>query len=161
MKTRRLSDKILSFKLYGRQICLLMLIVLNISCGTVPKPDDSKIADTKRLWQTVPVYSGMMETVTNIVPADSPLVITKTYKSDAQFADVQRFYVERLVAVGWKFVGESEVKDRGRIRGERLLEFTQGSHRLIIQFAGQLRADLGWDYAIELSPLDYWKETVY
>jgi hypothetical protein len=156
-----MSDKMQSLKLYGRQICFLTLIVFGISCGTAPKPDDLKIAETKRLWQTIPIYSGMSETGNNTAPADSPLVITKTYKSDAEFADVQKFYVERLAPAGWQFVGASEVKHKGRIRGERLLEFTQGSHRLIIQFAGQLRADLGWDYAIELAPSDYWKEMVF
>ena len=154
-------DRMRGLKLHGRKICLLGLVVFSISCGTAPRPDDLKIAETKRLWQTVPIYPGVTVTVNNTVTADSPLVITKTYKLDAQFADVRQFYLERLAPAGWQFVGENEVKHKGRIRGERVLTFTHSNHRLIVQFAGELRGDLGWDYAVELAPSDYWQEMVF
>lgn len=160
MKSGRTINKMLGLKLYGRRIGVLILIVLNICCGTASKPDNIKIEETKRVWQTIPIYSGMTETAQNTIPEGSPLVIAKTYKSDANLADVQQFYVQQLAPAGWHFLEEREVKDRGRIRGEQLLEFTQGNYRLTIEFAGERQADLGWDYAIELSPIDYWKEKV-
>lgn len=154
-------NKMLGLKFYGRRMGVLVLIILNICCGTAPKPDDLKIEETKQLWQTIPIYPEMTETAKNNIAEDSPLVITKTYKSNQDFTDVQQFYVRQLAPAGWQFVEESEVKHNGRIRGERLVEFTKGDYRLIIQFAGQLQAELGWDYAIALSPLDYWKEMVF
>jgi len=102
----------------------------------------------------------MTETGEDNIPESSSLVIAKTYKSDANLDDVQQFYVRQLAPAGWRFLEEREVKDRGRIRGEHLLEFTKGNYRLTIEFAGERRADLGWDYAIELSPSNYWKEKV-
>lgn len=153
-------DKMFGGKFYGRRTCILMLIVLNICCGNAQKPDGLKIEETKQVWQTIPIYPGMTETSANLIPADPPLVITKTYKSNANFADVQQFYVQQLAPSGWKFLEEREVKDRGRIRGEQLLEFTKGDYRLTIEFAAERGAELGWDYAVELSPLNYWKEKV-
>jgi hypothetical protein len=151
-------DKMPGLKLCGRRMCVLILIALNIGCGTAPKPDDSKIQETKRVWQTIPIYPGMTETTENTIQADSPLVFTKTYKSDANYADVETFYTKELA--GWRLLEEGEIKDRGRIRGERLQGFTKDNYRLLIQFAGERRTELGWDYAIELSPSNYWKDKV-
>lgn len=139
-------------------MCVWMLIALNICCGTAPKPGDLKIQETKRVWQTIPIYPGMTETSENTIPTDSPLVINKTYKSDANYTDVEAFYTQQLA--GWRLLEEGEIKDRGRIRGEQLLGFTKDNYRLLIQFAGERGMDLGWDYAIELSPSDYWKDRV-
>ncbi len=147
-------------KIYRQQICLLIVISLNICCGLAPKPDELKIEETKRIWQTIPIYPEMTETGEDSIPEGSPLVIAKTYKSDANLAAVQQFYVQQLAPAGWMFLEDREVKDRGRIRGEQLLEFTKGSYRLSVEFAGERRLDLGWDYAVELSPLNYWREKV-
>lgn len=38
------------------------------------------------------------------------------------------------------------------------MEFTKDGYLLTVEFADQLKADLGWDYAIELSSAAYWKE---
>ena len=65
-----------------------------------------------------------------------------------------------MAAAGWQLIVVEEIKDRGRIRGEQILKFTKDGYRLTVEFAGQLKADLGWDYAIELSPADYWKEKI-
>ncbi|HEX8637493.1 MAG TPA: hypothetical protein VF692_05480 [Pyrinomonadaceae bacterium] len=153
-------DKKFGLILYQRQICLLIIIASGICCAPAAKPDALKIEEINRIWQSIPVYPGMMETTENTVPTDSPLVITKTYKSDASFEDVQKFYAERMITAGWQLIVEEEIKDRGRIRGEQILEFTKDGYRLTVEFAGQLKADLGWDYAIELSPADYWKEKI-
>ncbi len=151
-------DKMLGLKLYGRRMCVLMLIALNIGCGTAPKPVDSKLQDAKKVWQTIPIYPGMTETTENTISTNSPLVFTKTYKSDANYADVETFYTKELT--GWRLLEEGEIKDRGRIRGEQLQGFTKDNYRLLIQFAGERRTELGWDYAIELSPSGYWKNKV-
>jgi len=43
------------------------------------------------------------------------------------------------------------VKDRGRFRGERLLEFRKDDFELDVQYAGGRKADLGWDYSIGIT----------
>lgn len=63
-----------------------------------------------------------------------------------------RFYTERLPRDGWQLVAAREVKDRGRIRGERLLQFRRGGYELSIKSASKRAADLGWDYALEVMP---------
>lgn len=153
-------SKMLGLILYWGQICLLIIIVSSICCAPAAKPDVLRIEETNRVRQIIPIYPGMTETPVNTVPTDSPLVIIKTYKSDANFEDVQKFYVEQMAAAGWQLIADEEVKNRGRIRGEQVMEFTKDGYRLTVEFAGQLKADLGWNYAIELSPADYWKEKI-
>jgi hypothetical protein len=146
--------------LYCRRICLLVIIVSSICCSPAAETDPLKIEETNRVWQSIPVYPAMRETPGNNVRQETPLVIIKTYKSDSSFADVQKFYAERMIATGWQLIAKGEVKDRGRIRGEQILEFTKDGFRLTVEFGGQIKADLGWDYAIELSPVGYWKEKI-
>ena len=81
-------DKMFGLILYRRQICLLIIIASSICCAPAAKPDSLKIEETTRVWQAIPVYPGMTQTPRNIVPTDSPLVITKTYKSNASFEAV-------------------------------------------------------------------------
>lgn len=59
-------DKMRDLKLYRRQICLLIVISLNICCGSAPKPNDAEIQETKRIWQTIPIYPEMTETGSGI-----------------------------------------------------------------------------------------------
>lgn len=150
----------LDLKIFPRKIVVLVLIVLNICCGTALQPDVSKIEETRRVWKTIPIYPGMTELTENDVPANSAIVITKTYKSDQNFADVETFYARQLGSAGWRLLEESEIKDRGRTRGEQLQGFTKDNYRLLVQFAGERRTELGWDYAVELSPSDYWKDKI-
>lgn len=153
-------NKIYGLKIFRREIGVLLLIFLTVCCQTAPKPNESKIEEIKRVRQTVPVYPGMTKSSENDVPAESTLVITETYKSDANFTDVETFYSQRLIPAGWRLLEDEEIKDRGRIRGEQLQGFTKDNYRLLIQFAGERKAELGWDYAVELSPADYWKDKI-
>jgi hypothetical protein len=91
-------DKMLDLIPCRRQICLLVVIASGICCTPATKPDCLKIEETNRIWQSIPVYPGMKETAENPVPTNSPLVITKTYRSDASFEDVQKFYAKRMAA---------------------------------------------------------------
>lgn len=113
------------------------------------------------LWQAVPLYSGMTEVNSSFTSTASQAIIVKKYQCQASFNDVKEFYMERLQQTGWRFIKDEEIKDRGRIREERLLQFQQNGYQLLIQFAGTRSAELGWDYAIEISYPADWKQRIY
>lgn len=127
---------------------VLLLCASLCACNDKDEINNEARPDAIRLLSAVPIYPGMVE-------VDSAFTIEaegKRFNSDASFAEVKRFYVKRLTKDGWQFVADSEVKDRGRIRGERRLEFRQGVYQLSIRYAGERAKELGWDYTIKVFP---------
>ena len=132
---------------------VLLCVVLTSACGGSPKSDadtlPSRIAT--QIEESVPVYPGWSRTQETRGFSRGTADAAK-YTSDASFDDVSRFYTERLPRNGWRLVAAREVKDRGRIRGERLLQFRRGGYELYIKNAGERADELGWDYALEVMP---------
>jgi len=136
------------------KILSAVLFVCAMTCGcgaTRTEVDPSKLKEVEGVWATLPVHPGMIEVDSSVSSDDGRVWIEKNYKSDAPFDDVKRFYTETLARAGWQLVGEREVKDRGRFRGERLLEFRKDDFELDVQYAGGRKADLGWDYSIDIT----------
>ncbi len=134
---------------------LTRLLIALLICSVVQACSDNeanvhKLKEIEQLWTTVPIYPGMVE-VSYSSPSEGEMTIDRNYKSDAPFNEVRRFYTEKLTHAGWQVVGDTEVKDRGRFRGERLVEFRKGEYELDLQYAGQRKADFGWDYSIDIT----------
>ncbi len=133
---------------------LAILFVCAVTCGCAPtrtEVDPSKLKEVEGMWAALPVYPGMVEVNSSVSSDDGRVWVEKNYKSDASFGEVRRFYTETLSRAGWQLVGEREVKDRGRFRGERLLEFQKDGFEFDLQYAGGRKADLGWDYSIDIT----------
>ncbi len=149
----------MTFHEWGRGAFVLktlsaVLFVCAVTCGcsaTRSEVDPSKLKDVEGVWATLPIQPGMVEVDSSVSSYDGRVWVEKNYKSDASFDDVKRFYTETLARAGWQLVGEREVKDRGRFRGERLLEFHRDDFELDVQYAGDRKADLGWDYSIDIT----------
>lgn len=131
-----------------------VLFVCAVTCGcaaTRTAVDESKLKAVEGEWATFPVYPGMVEVDRSVSSDDGRVWVEKNFKSAASFADVKRFYTETLARAGWQLTGERELKDRGRFRGERLLEFRHNGFDLDVQYAGGRKADLGWDYSVDIT----------
>ena len=136
------------------KILSAVLFISAVTCGCVAtrtEVDPSKLREVEGVWATLPIYSGMVEVDRSVSSYDARVWVEKNYKSDASFDDVKRFYTEALARAGWQLTGEREVKDRGRFRGERLLEFRKDGFELDVQYAGGRKADFGWDYSIDVT----------
>ncbi len=131
-----------------------VLFLCAVTCGcsaTRTEADASKLKAVEGIWATVPIYPGSVEVDSSLSSYDDRVWVKKNYQSDAPFDDVKRFYTETLIRNGWQFIGERELKDRGRFKGEQLLEFRKGGFELDVQYAGARKADLGWDYSIDIT----------
>lgn len=139
---------------FVRKTFLASLFVCVTTCGcstTRTEVDPSKLKEVESVWATLPAYPGMTEVSNSVSSYDGRAWVERNYQSDADFDDVKRFYTETLTRAGWRLAGEHEVKDRGRFKGERLLEFRQGDFELDVQYSGARKADLGWDYSIDVT----------
>lgn len=138
------------FKLIRLLIVLLICWAASACQSNESNIDPSKLQEIEQVWSTIPLYPGMVE-VKRSSSAESGVWVDKDFKSDAAFDDVRRFYMERLTQAGWQFVREQEVKDRGRFKGERLVEFRKGFYQLDVQYSGERKAAVGWDYSIDIT----------
>ncbi len=139
------------FRVVRLVIVLLVFLPLYACESAKPTLDSATLKELEVLLQQVPIFPGMVE-----VNGDSSSLDIieegRRYKSEASFADVKRFYVEQLNNAGWQFVEDREIKNRGRIKGERQLEFRRGSYQLRIRYAGERAGNVGWDYTIKVLP---------
>jgi len=132
----------------------VILFVGAVTCGCSASRttvDESKLKAVEGVWATLPTYPGTVEVDSSRSSYEGRVWVEKNYQSDAPFDDLKRFYTDNLTQSGWQFVGERELKDRGRFRGEQLLEFRKGGFELDLQYAGTRKADLGWDYSIDVT----------
>lgn len=112
--------------------------------------DPARLRQIEQLLEKVPIHPTFIEVDRLTISEASEAEAAREYRSSAPFDEVSSFYQERLVGSDWKFVDQSMVKDRGRLKGERLLEFRQGDYDLDVKYAGRRAQDLGWNYAIEI-----------
>ena len=137
---------------------ILLMFVLN-ACQSDPKNSQTPTSEEiEQLWQSLPIHQGKIQIDKVAASTDSQISIEAKYKTDASFEEIQQFYVDNLPPQGWQLTHHQEIKDRGRIKGERIIEFQQGEYSLLIQFADQRRAELGWDYAIRLAYPPDWRK---
>jgi hypothetical protein len=92
----------------------------------------------------------MQETDSKTTSGGGKAMVSKTFRSDARYDDVRRFYVERLEQDGWKIHAEKPLKDWGRDFGGYEIRLRKGDLTIAIEYAGQ-NADYGWDYGIGVS----------
>ncbi len=141
-------------KLIRLLITLLTCVIAGACDSDGPNRDNSKLREIEQVWQTVPIYPGLVEVDQSSLSSGSEALVSKQYRSDASFGEVRRFYVEQLGGQGWRLVDDREVKDRGRNRGERQVEFRRGEFYLDVRYAGARRVELGWTYAIDVKWYD-------
>ena len=112
-----------------------------------PNANDAKLHELIALASATPEYPGWIETGTHNTSKASLAGVSKYYKSDAEYCEVNRFYTRELTKEGWQFVGERRFKDWWRDFGGREISFRRGEYKITITFAGE-SADYGWQYAI-------------
>lgn len=143
-------------------VFLFAAIIVCQACGSnVSTSDNFKYKEIEAVWKTVPIYSGFDEIETETTSVTAGAEIIRKYRSTANFADADRFYHDELPVLGWEQIDERNVKDRGRLRGERILVFQKEDYWLTIQFAGNRRSELGWDYAVRLASPKGWSDRVF
>ncbi len=152
--------------LFSRKIRATVLVFVTVSVfnacrSDIPIADNPKYQELENLWKSIPVYSGFVEGEIETTSEAAQVEIIQKYKSDAEFAEVEQFYAGKLPPLGWKPIEERSVKDRGQIRGERIIVFQKEDYWLTIHFAGERRAELGWDYAVWVSSPQDWHEHVF
>ncbi len=141
-------------KLVPLLIALLTCMVAGACNTDGANRDDSKLREIERLWTGIPVYPGLVEVNRSSSSSGGEALVSRHYQSDAPFDEVRSFYVEQLGGQGWRLVDDREVKDRGRIRGERQVEFRRGEFYIDIRYSGARRDELGWTYAIDVEWYD-------
>jgi len=122
--------------------------------------DSSKFDEMAGILKSVSVHPSKTELETNNQSSRSNVSITRKYKSDASFDEIKEFSLKQLANQGWQLIEEQELKDKGRYKGERVLHFTRGDFLLSVQFAGERKEILGWDYAIRIAHPSDWREKV-
>ena len=150
------------FRRRSRAVILVFVTVsvFNACRSNIPPADNPKYKEIENLWKTIPVYTGFNEVKTETPSTVAEAEIIKEYESNAGFAEVEQFYQGRLPSSGWAQVDERSIKDRGRIRGERILVFQKENYWLTIEFAGTRRAELGWNFAVRLATPKDWDDRV-
>ena len=129
--------------------CLLLSSLVYLGCWS-PKEDAAKLEEIKSIWARLPLYPGMQETDSSTTSGYGKALVSKKFRSDAQYEDVKRFYIERLEPDGWKIDGEKQLKDIGSDFGGYEIRFRKGDIALAIEYAGP-RANYGWQYGIGVS----------
>ncbi len=142
-------------------LLLLTMILLSNGCAT-DKQNTNPLgfSEITEILKSVSTHPGKIEISTDNHSIGSNHSITRKYKSNVSFDEVKDFYLQQLIGQGWLFDEERELKDKGRYKGERVLHFTRGEFVLSIQFAGERKEVLGWDYAIRIAHPPEWKEKV-
>lgn len=135
-------------------LALLFCVVLCTCQSDGPIRDGSKLRELEQILEAVPVYPGMVEVDRSSSLSVDDVHASREYRSSDTFNDVKRFYREKLPQDGWQFVEDREVKDRGRIKRERLLEFRRGKYHIDIKYAGERVAELGWTYSVSVGWYD-------
>jgi hypothetical protein len=112
-----------------------------------PAKDKARLNEVKQIWAAFPIFPGMVEVNTFEASGFGKAFISKQFKSNASYADVRQFYVDRLTKTGWELARERNLKDWTEDLGGRQLTFSKREHEITIEFAGE-RAEKGWEYGI-------------
>src|ERR671915_2248009 len=99
-----MKTKILTFSL---------LILLTSGCEYIESsPPPPQMSEVERLRSTFPVYPGFVQIPDNFrVAAPHVASLSLSFKSDAPFDDVRRFYVEKLTSDGWQLAEDRKLSD--------------------------------------------------
>ena len=138
------------------KVLMLSLLILLVSgCKYIESsPPPPQMSEVERLRSNFPVYPGFVQIPDNFrVAAPHIASLSLSFKSDAPFDDVRRFYVEKLASDGWQLVEDRKLSDWGRDMGGHLLEFRRGEYQIAIEKGGRNNDD--WDYGINFS----WKKS--
>ena len=131
---------------------LLIAWVLSACQATSPSAlGEDQIKKIKALWATLPIHTNFREVKAPSLDSDGSPRFSARYTVTAPYDEVRHFYTEELARSGWQFIRERELKDRGRMKGERLLEFQKNGYELDIKYSGEREMELRWAYQIELS----------
>lgn len=114
------------------------------------KEDAAKLEEVKSVWARLPSYPGMQETHSQTTSGGGKAMISKTFRSDARYDDVRRFYVERLEPDGWKIYDDKQIKNWGSDFGGHEIRFRKSDLSIVIEYSGE-KADFGWQYGIAVS----------
>jgi hypothetical protein len=138
---------------FGFIILMFFLhVISSSSCqNDYSEADLNQIDQINNLFDEIPVHPGKTELQAQTKKEVSGTAVVRKYRSNVSFEETRSFYLDRLPGSGWQFTEERELKDRGRHRGERVVEFQKGGFVLSVQFAGNRRESLGWDYAVRLA----------
>jgi hypothetical protein len=94
-----------------------------------------------------PIFPGMVEVNYFEESGFGKAFISKHFKSNATYAEVRQFYIDRLTQARWKLIRERDLKDWGDDLGGRELTFSKAAYDVTIEYAGE-RADKEWEYGI-------------
>lgn len=136
-----------------RRCCAFLIIpicLLAIACGPLDPTSRSKLEEIKIIWATLPLYHGMIEVNHSASSGFGRAFMSKSFRSEASYDEIKRFYSERLARVGWQLARERPLKDWNKDLGGQLIEFRNGEFGLSIEYAGQ-KADYGWNYGIGIT----------
>ena len=134
-----------------RILTLSLLLLLTGGCGYMgSSPPPPQMSEVERLRSTFPVYPGFVQISDDFrVAAPHVASLGLSFKSDAPFEDVRRFYVEKLTSDGWRLAEDRKLSDWGRDMGGHLLEFRRDEYRIAIEKGGSNNDD--WDYGVNFS----------
>jgi hypothetical protein len=129
--------------------CCLLVVLMYSGCWSA-KEDAEKLEAVKSVWARMPSYPGMQETYSNTTSGYGKALVSKHYRSNAQYEDVKRFYVDHLQQDGWKLEGEQQLKGLGSDFGGYEIRFRKADLAIAIEYAGP-RANYDWQYGIGVS----------
>jgi hypothetical protein len=135
-------------------LAVALLVAWSLSACQANSPagiSQGRVEEIEALWATLPLHTSFSEVKKPSFSRDGSPRFGPRYAASAPYDEVRRFYIEGLARSGWQFVREGELKDRGRIRGERLLEFRKDGYELAIKYSGERKRELGWVYRLKLS----------
>ena len=152
-------SKLIALKFYLLIPIAISLVLFGCNSNDT-NVDSSRVSEVIEVLKSVPVHPSKVEVNTDDYSYESNASITRKYKSDTSYEEVKKFYLAQLGKQGWQLIEERELKDKGRFKGEQVLHFTRGEFLLSVQFAGQRKETLGWDYAIRIAYPPDWIEKI-
>lgn len=131
--------------------CAIVLVsYLGVAtCDRIDPVSQEKLNEIKTIWATIPLYPRMTEVNHSASSGFRRAFMSKSFRSEASYNDIKRFYSDHLVQAGWKLVTEEPLKDWDKDLGGQVLEFRKGEYQLSIQYSGE-KADYGWQYGIDV-----------
>jgi hypothetical protein len=114
--------------------------------------DNSKTNEIQRLLMGLPFYPNTKEAHGRTRMASGhKAYISQSYRCEADYGEIKRFFLSELGVRGWEFSGEDVLSGKGG--GAFLLRFRRGEYELSIESLGEKARDgwgdeYEWDYSI-------------
>jgi len=116
---------------------LLIIFWIYIEKRLGPNANDAKLKELEALLPTLPLYPGMVETDSHITSKASVASISKDYKCEAAYQAIKEFYLGKVRAMGWQYLGERHYKDWGKDLGGREFAFQKDQYRISVFYFGE------------------------